>query len=457
MKKMLGCLFLLLMVGDPAVAQQKTGRQAFVLNLDYAKFRNDDSSGYLEIYYGFYPSLVTFGQREGVRTGILKVSTRVKDVATGLLRVNTLSTVLIPPTDTSRGPAGSVMISQAGFALPFGEYQLDVKVVDSLAPARGDSIALPITIQSYGTAPSISDLELCSNIKNSTEKSSLYFKNSLEVIPNPTLVFGAVSHPMMFSYAEMYNLDVNQTYTVKTQVVAGDGKVVKESFKARKFGVKNAVEAGLVNVASIASGKYRLRVLLTDEKGNQANQVEKIFYIYNPHVQSAQTAAASSSMKAAELAGMSAEEMGDEFQRAQYLSTDQEKKTFAQITSAEGRREFLGKFWSEVEAGRLGKPPLLRSVYLQRILSANQRYRAMGREGWRTDRGRVLMIYDEPNEIERFPSAQNNKPYEIWYYYSIENGVQFIFIDRSGFGDYVLVHSTKRGELQDEEWQRYLQ
>jgi len=94
---------------------------------------------------------------------------------------------------------------------------------------------------------------------------------------------------------------------------------------------------------------------------------------------------------------------------------------------------------------------------LQRILSANQRYRAMGREGWRTDRGRVLMIYDEPNEIERFPSAQNNKPYEIWYYYSIENGVQFIFIDRSGFGDYVLVHSTKRGELQDEEWQRYLQ
>lgn len=457
MKRMLGWFLLLLMAGGPALAQKQAGRQTFVLNLDYAKFRNDDSSGYLEIYYGFYPSLVTFGQREGVRTGILKVSTRIKDVATGLLRVNSLSTVLIPPPDTSRGPAGSVMISQAGYALPFGEYQLDVKVVDSLAPARGDSIALPITIQSYGTTPAISDLELCSNIKNSTDKGSLYYKNSLEVIPNPTLVFGAMSHPMMFTYSEIYNLDVDQTYTVKTQVVGGDGKIVKESFKARKFGVNNAVEAGIVNVASIASGKYRLRVLLADEKGNQVSQVEKVFYVYNPHIQSGQTAAAAASLKATELAGMSADEMGEEFQKAQYLSTDQEKKTFAQITSPEGRREFLGKFWSEVEAGRLGRPPLLRSVYLQRILSANQRFRAMGREGWRTDRGRVLMIYAEPDEIERFPSAQNNKPYEVWYYYSIENGVQFIFIDRSGFSDYVLVHSTKRGELQDEEWQRYLQ
>jgi hypothetical protein len=32
-----------------------------------------------------------------------------------------------------------------------------------------------------------------------------------------------------------------------------------------------------------------------------------------------------------------------------------------------------------------------------------------------------------------------------------------VFIDRSGFGEYVLVHSTKRGEIRDDEWKRLLQ
>ena len=449
------CLLLLLAGGPLANAQKGSARQAFVINLDYAKFRNDDSSAYLEIYYGFYPSLVTYAERGGVLTGVLKVSTRIREKVSGALHVNTLSTVLIPAPDTISG-SGSVMISQTGYTLPFGDYQLDVRAVDSLSPARADSISLPLAVNNVGTKASISDIELCSSIKNSTRKDVLYYKNSLEVIPNPTLVFGATSYPMMFHYAEMYNLDVEQTYTVKTQVVAGDGKIVKEASKSKKFGVKHAVDAGITNVASISSGKYRFRVILTDEKGALAGQMEKNFYVYNPHIKTGQTIA-SASVKASELAGMSAEEMGDEFQRAHYLATDQEKKTFSQITSADGRREFLGKFWSEVETGRFGKPPVLRSVYLQRALMANQRYRAMGREGWRTDRGRVIMIYAEPDEVERFPSDQNSKPYEIWHYYAIENGVQFYFVDRSGLGDYLLVHSTKRGELQDTEWQRYLQ
>jgi len=81
---------------------------------------------------------------------------------------------------------------------------------------------------------------------------------------------------------------------------------------------------------------------------------------------------------------------------------------------------------------------------------------SIGREGWEIDRGRVYILHGEPDEIERMPSSEDRKPYEIWHFYQIENGVQFIFVDRSGFGDYLLVHSTKRGELQDPTWERYL-
>jgi GWxTD domain-containing protein len=196
-------------------------------------------------------------------------------------------------------------------------------------------------------------------------------------------------------------------------------------------------------------------LILGEEAGARITQAEKTFYLYNPHIQPAQTNAAS--IRATEFAGMSAQELGEEFSKAQYLATDQEVRTFGQITSEEGRREFLAKFWSEVEKGRLGHEPILRMAYLQRVVAAGQRFRSMNRDGWRTDRGRVLVVYGEPDEIERFPTSSESKPHEIWHYYAIENGVEFDFVDRSGFGDYQLVNSTKRGELRDDDWQRFLQ
>ena len=454
MKRAITFIALLLVAVSITSAQKPATRQAFVLNLDYAKFHNNDSTGYLEIYYGFYPSLVTYGVRNGQRMGVLKVHTRIMEEPSKLFRSNIISTVLIPYPDSTHVASRLVSISQAGHTLPFGEYRLEVFVSDSLAPARTDSISLAFSVRSYGVTAALSDLELCSSVKNSVQKEDLYYKNSLEVIPNPTLVFGAASHPMMFHYAEVYNLDTAQTYVLKTQIYGGDGKIAKESSKARHFGVRSAVEAGMTNVASLQSGKYRMRLILVDEKGTVVSQAEKSFYAYNPHIQA--PAIAASSIKSSELAGMTADELAVEFRKAQYIATDQEIRMFSQITSEEGRREFLAKFWSEVEEGRLGRPGMLRSVYLQRVLSADKRFHALGRDGWRTDRGRVLILYSEPDEIERFPSSQDTKPYETWHYYSIENGVDFIFIDRSGFGEYTLVHSTKRGELQDEDWQRFL-
>ena len=57
----------------------------------------------------------------------------------------------------------------------------------------------------------------------------------------------------------------------------------------------------------------------------------------------------------------------------------------------------------------------------------------MSKIGWKTDRGRVLILYGEPNEIERFPNQMDKKPYEIWHYDDVEGGVIFVFADLSGF------------------------
>ncbi|MDZ7765279.1 MAG: GWxTD domain-containing protein [Melioribacteraceae bacterium] len=74
--------------------------------------------------------------------------------------------------------------------------------------------------------------------------------------------------------------------------------------------------------------------------------------------------------------------------------------------------------------------------------------------GYKSDMGRIYLSYGDPDRIERFPNESNLKPYEIWHYDNIEGGVLFIFGDLSGFSEYELLHSTKRGEMYDENWRR---
>ncbi|CUS95440.1 hypothetical protein JGI14_11203 [Candidatus Kryptonium thompsonii] len=71
--------------------------------------------------------------------------------------------------------------------------------------------------------------------------------------------------------------------------------------------------------------------------------------------------------------------------------------------------------------------------------------------------GKVIKAVDgPPDEYERHPSEVDSKPYEIWYYHNIEGGVEFVFVDKSGFSDYILVHSTKRNEIRDDNWRIHI-
>lgn len=60
-----------------------------------------------------------------------------------------------------------------------------------------------------------------------------------------------------------------------------------------------------------------------------------------------------------------------------------------------------------------------------------------GSDGWKSDRGKVYIIYGRPSEVERYDFIDQDVPYEIWYYNHL--GRRFVFRDEHGFGDYRLV------------------
>ncbi len=445
---------LVVLIAQFSAAQVIVPRSPFVVNMDYSRFRYTATEGYLEVFLAVYPSLVTLRAEGEAFKGTVEVTTIIRDRSTDTVVTAQRAWMPITVKDTTPVVMRRALVSKQVFAVPVGDYVMDIHAGEVGSPIRRDSGRVAFAIDSASTATTVSDVDLCSNIESSTEKTDPFYKNSYLVIPNPSLYFGATSAPVVFTYAELYNLEVGKKYVLAMEIVDARNKVAKERTRQKTFSITNAVDVSTLNVTGIPSGKYRFVLRISDTLGTLIARSEKPMFISNPQLP--QETASPTSARAAELAGMTAEDLDEEFRVAQYLTNTQDRTLYENLSTPDAKREFLAAFWTDVENGRRGFIDMTRALYMMRVRTANERYRAMSKPGWQSDRGRVFILYGEPDEIQRFPSSEDRKPYEIWNYYQLENGVIFALIDRTGFGDYVLVHSTKRGELLDEGWERYL-
>ncbi|MDP3683493.1 MAG: GWxTD domain-containing protein [Ignavibacteria bacterium] len=203
------------------------------------------------------------------------------------------------------------------------------------------------------------------------------------------------------------------------------------------------------------TGAYTLVLVVVDSTASNKVFSSKKFFVYNPAI--ADTSfkpMGNSDFMASQFAIFSIEECNLLFAKSKYLANRNEVDQFAKVSSVEGKREFLYKFWKGRDEVTETPENETFMKYFSRVEQANQKYSAMKKEGWKTDRGRVFLLYGEPSEVERYPNQLDSKPYEIWQYHNLEGGVIFVFADLTGFSDYQLINSTMRGELRDDSWQR---
>jgi GWxTD domain-containing protein len=123
-----------------------------------------------------------------------------------------------------------------------------------------------------------------------------------------------------------------------------------------------------------------------------------------------------------------------------YLASP-EDLTFIKETEIrmEKARRFVA-FWRKQDPNPADEYNPVFNEYYNRVAYANQNFTSYSLEGWRSDRGMVLIILGAPDNIDRHPFEYYAKPYEVWQYYNLNK--QFIFVDYTGFGDYRLDPST---------------
>ncbi|CUT03897.1 GWxTD domain-containing protein, partial [Candidatus Kryptobacter tengchongensis] len=268
-----------------------------------------------------------------------------------------------------------------------------------------------------------------------------------KVVPNPTALYG-LNVPVLYYYFELYNVlsgVKGDGYQINVNVLDNNQNKVPE-VKEKKF-IRNklynsVVEVGTVNVNMLPTGIYYLDVVVSELDGSLLAESRRKFFIYNPSV----PPKVDTSLIMSELIGIDEKDLDEEFSKAVYISTQEEKNMYSKLMGVEAKRRFIGLFW----ARRGGIE--FRKKYLDRVEQANEKFTTRFLPGWRTDRGRVYIIYGPPDEVERYPYSENMKPYEIWHYYNLQGGVIFVFGDRTGFGSYELLHSTLVGEVKNEQW-----
>jgi GWxTD domain-containing protein len=121
-----------------------------------------------------------------------------------------------------------------------------------------------------------------------------------------------------------------------------------------------------------------------------------------------------------------------------YIITDEERADFKKLLDDKQRDDFVVAFWERRNPTPGAPDNKFKEEHYRRIAYANQHF-AAGIPGWKTDRGRMYIMFGPPDRVEQHPASTGQFSYEIWRYQLIKGigeDVHFDFVDTCECGDY---------------------
>jgi GWxTD domain-containing protein len=139
-----------------------------------------------------------------------------------------------------------------------------------------------------------------------------------------------------------------------------------------------------------------------------------------------------------------------------YIISEEERQFFKDLKNDEERESFIEQFWARRNPDPRSSYNSFKEEHYRRIAYANQHF-ASGIPGWRTDRGRVYIMWGEPDQKESHPTggmydrsqregggSTSTFPFEKWWYRHIDgvgDDIDLEFVDSSISGEYRLAMS----------------
>ncbi len=136
-----------------------------------------------------------------------------------------------------------------------------------------------------------------------------------------------------------------------------------------------------------------------------------------------------------------------------YIISSDEREVFRNLTTSEERDRFIEQFWLRRDSDLASAENGFKIEHYRRIQYANDHFHA-GIPGWKTDRGRIYILFGPPDRKESHPAggwyqrkahegggSTSTFPFEIWEYRHIEgvgSDIELEFVDPSASNLYRL-------------------
>ena len=307
----------------------------------------------------------------------------------------------------------------------------------------------------------LSDLQFAWEVVKGVSNGS-FQKNGLEVIPNPQRSYGLLQ-PRLTAYYEVYdhrqNASDSTTYVVRHEIVDSGGNVLHTNPDTVGAVGAEWIKVVRFDLAKLPTGQFHMRAIVTHPATGDSAVAERTFSL----------------LWKTDLWERTEQDILDE---ARVLFREDEFDRFKSMSPGD-RATYIDDFWSQQDPTPGAARNELREEFLRRVGYANREYQENGRKGMLTDRGRIYIRFGEPDEIERQvmpiegddlqqyvpgltqqdPSGKflenEHRPFEIWSYTqqgqplfpereksTTVTGLQFVFVDETGVGHYVLQYSS---------------
>ncbi len=431
------------------------GQKKLSFEFDYAQFAYDSTSNYVELYFSFDQTGLTLQKGDTSIITAGRIYLNIKDT----LNSSIIDREFRASSQYKENSETKLLVTKMAVALKPGLYTIKIIAKDDNDTTKVKTIEEKIKVTLFLIDEiRVSDIQLARTIKTeNVNPNSVFYKNTIEVFPNPAIVY-TIGSPVVYYYAELYNLNktnLKGDVHLVRYIYNSKGKELNKKTKIIKRDKSSIVEVGLFNMIKYPTDTYNLVLALIDSANNKVVYSNKRYFYYNPDFKDTTvTMVSQSGYLSSEFAVYTEEECDDIFEKSRYIATSREIEQYKKLDSINTKRDFLYRFWKARDLEPETEKFEFKDKYFAGIEYCNNKYGTFNKKGYKTDRGRVYLLLGEPDQVDMYPNETNMKPYEIWYYNRIEGGVLFIFGDLTGYNDYELLSSTKRGEIRDDNWQR---
>jgi GWxTD domain-containing protein len=136
-----------------------------------------------------------------------------------------------------------------------------------------------------------------------------------------------------------------------------------------------------------------------------------------------------------------------------YIISPEERHAFLHLATNEEREQFIEAFWQRRNPDPDSPENTFKEEHYRRIAYANEHF-ASGIPGWKTDRGKIYIMWGPPDEIDSHPTggtwdrpmdqgggSTTTYPYEDWRYRHLDGeglgeNVELEFVDPTSTGEY---------------------